>query len=175
MDSDVHAWAKLISCYRALGDEAAMRDAARSAVAQAELVLAHDPSNGAAMSFGARGYAAVGEDVRAREWMDRALLIDPENLEMRYNLACMLATELDDANGAMTLLDRFFRKAGALRVKVAERDPDLEGLRDDPRFERMLAAAKSRLGLPDLTGAAAVAELKAVGAAAPLRSSAQRQ
>ena len=43
------------------------------------------------MSFGAGGLAALGETDRAREWMERAMLIDPDNLNMRYNFACMLA------------------------------------------------------------------------------------
>jgi hypothetical protein len=33
-------------------------------------------------------------------------------------------------------------------VRHAEVDPDLEPLRDDPRYKEMLAAAKQRLGMP---------------------------
>ena len=46
------------------------------------------PSNGAAISFGVSALAALGERDRAMEWMERALLIDPDNLNMRYNFAC---------------------------------------------------------------------------------------
>ena len=151
MESDVHAWAQLVTCYLALGDEPAMKKAAETVVAQAEQILAHDPSNGAAMSFGARGYAALGDPERAREWMDRALLIDCDNLNMRYNLARMLAVHLDDKESALTLLERNFADAGVLDVTAAQSDPDLDGLRDDPRFQDMIERAKQRLGIKAAT------------------------
>jgi hypothetical protein len=36
----------------------------------------------------------------------------------------------------------------ATHIRHAEVDPDLETLRNDPRFNEMLLAAKKRLGLP---------------------------
>jgi adenylate cyclase len=49
MESDAQSWARLVTCYHALGDAPRMRKAAEIAVAQAEQVLAHDPSNGAVL------------------------------------------------------------------------------------------------------------------------------
>ena len=147
MDSDVQSWARLVTCYQALGDAPRMRKAAETAVAQSEQVLAHDPSNGAALSFGARGYAALGEIERAKEWMERAMLIDPDNLIMRYNLACMTAVHFDQKDLAISLLERNFANGGVLNVKAAEADPDLERLRDDRRFQAMLEGARKRLGM----------------------------
>ena len=37
--------------------------------------------------------------------MDRALLIDPDNLNMRYNFACALAKYLNDREGALNMLE----------------------------------------------------------------------
>ena len=147
MESDVQSWARLVTCYRALGDQARMRNAAEKTVAEAEQVLARDPSNGAAISFGARGYAALGEHERAREWMERAMLIDPDNLIMRYNLACMIAVQFEEKNAAIHLLERSFASWGVLNVKAAESDPDLEALRGDPKFQAMLERARKRLGM----------------------------
>ncbi len=147
MDSDVQSWARLVTCYQALGDGPRMRKAAETTVSQSEQVLAHDPSNGAALSFGARGYAALGEMERAKEWMDRALLIDPDNLIMRYNLACTIAVHFDEKDLAISLLERNFANGGVLNVKAAEADPDLERLRDDRRFQAMLESARKRLGM----------------------------
>ena len=148
MESDVQSWARLVTCYRALGDESRMRTAAETTVAQAEQVLARDPSNGAAMSFGARGYAALGQMERAKEWMDRAMLIDPDNLIMRYNLACMMGVHFgEEKNTAIHLLERNFANSGVLNVKAAEADPDLKSLRDEPNFQAMLDRARTRLGM----------------------------
>ena len=57
VEGDVHAWARLVTCYNALGERAAKKTAAEGTIAQAERVLAQDPSNGATMSFGALAYA----------------------------------------------------------------------------------------------------------------------
>ena len=149
MEADVHAWAMLVTCYHALGNKADERKAAEISVVQAEQVLAKDPGNGAAMSFGARGLAALGKVEQAKEWMGRAMLIDFDNLNMRYNFACMLAGELGDFDGALRLLQRNFSSISRYHLKVAECDPDLDGLREDSRFVAMIARARSRLGIGD--------------------------
>ena len=58
---------------------------------RAEKAVAQDRSNGNAMGVGVAALAALGEADRAKDWMRRALLIDPDNLMMRYNFACALA------------------------------------------------------------------------------------
>jgi adenylate cyclase len=155
MESDVHAWARLVTCYQSLGEGTAKKVAAESVIAQAEKVLAHDPSNGAAMSYGALGAAALGQADRARQWMDRAMLIDPDNMSMRYNFACMLASYLDDGAGALKLLDRHFTSAGTFQIAMSEADPDLDPLRHDGRFDAMLDRARKRLGITEVTAPAA--------------------
>jgi adenylate cyclase len=147
MVSDLHAWAMLAICYRHLGKENLAREAAENSVGLAEQVLAKDPSNGAAMSFGARGLAALGRVENAKEWMERAMLIDFDNLNMRFNFARMLASQLGDIDRALSLLQRNFSSITQYQLKVAESDPDLDPLRTDARFVNMVERAKSRLGV----------------------------
>ena len=151
MESDVHAWAMLVTCYRSLGYAERQKQAATKAVAEAEKILAQDPSNGAALSFGAGGFAALGQPDNAREWMERAMLIDAGNLDMRYNFACVLAAYLGDKDDALRLLERNFSTVGGYQIRIAETDPDLDSLRDDPRFQKILSRAKKRLGIADAT------------------------
>ena len=54
---------------------------------QDQTPLSRDPDNGAALAYGALSFAAIGNVSRAREWIDRALMLDPDNMYMRYNLA----------------------------------------------------------------------------------------
>ncbi len=49
--------------------------------------------NGSAMAAMFSCLLYLGEGDRAKEWAERAVLIDPDNLIMRYNLACDLAVE----------------------------------------------------------------------------------
>jgi adenylate cyclase len=146
MDSDFHGWGMLTTCYFGLGDKEAATESAKMTLKQVEEVLAQDPSNGAAISFGVSALAALGEQERAREWMERALLIDPDNLNMRYNFACALARDFGDRDAAIRMLDSSLsRIKGSLGN--AEFDPDLESIRDDPRFQKIIADAKRRLGI----------------------------
>ncbi|MEO8926293.1 MAG: TIR domain-containing protein [Caulobacteraceae bacterium] len=145
MDDDMGSPGMLISCYTALGEEPARWRVAQVALARAEKALSQDPTNGKAMGFGVNALAALGEGERAREWIDRALLIDPDNGSMRFNLACALAARLGDADGALGLFGPWSVKASSSLLAHAKADSDLDSLRDDPRFVAMLAAAEARL------------------------------
>jgi adenylate cyclase len=101
----------LISCYAALGDAEGARRSARTSLARAEAALVIDKSNGAAMGFGAIALAMLGETDRARDWIRRALLIDPDNETMSYNFACALSAHLRDIDGALQLLGPYFERA----------------------------------------------------------------
>jgi adenylate cyclase len=142
---DFGAAGMLITCYLALGDPEAARRSAKITLARAEKVLAHDPNNGSAMGHGSWALAALGEGERAKDWMGRALLIDPENMTMRYNCACALANNLNDKEAALEILGPAFEKMGTGLLNHAKIDPDLGAIRDDPRFKAMIAAAEARL------------------------------
>lgn len=145
MDDDYHDTGMLITCYQALGDPEGVRRAAEMTKERAEKAVAQDASNGAALGYGAVSLAVLGDPVRAREWIDRALMIDPENNTMRYNLACSLATYLKDTNAALELLGPYFERVSVSELKHCAADPDMDPLRGDPRFQQMAAAASARL------------------------------
>jgi adenylate cyclase len=145
MDTDFGSPTMLITCYTALGDPEGARRAAGLALARTEAVLAQDRGNGAAMAYGASALAVLGEADRARDWIQRALLVDPDNMGMRYNLACTLSMELHDTEAALEMLAPYFAMTGATMLEHARIDPDLDPLRDDPRFKAMVAEAEARL------------------------------
>jgi len=148
MDWDWHNAFMLITCYREIGEPEKFIRAAQMSVERSEKAMAKDPSNSTVLAGGASALAALGEDQRAKEWIDRALLLDPDNNIMRYNLACALATDLDDPDQAIDVLEPYFSTTlGVSHIRHAEVDPDLDVLRENPRFKQMLASAKERLGM----------------------------
>jgi adenylate cyclase len=147
METDFHAWVMLSTCYRALGDAKKLRKAAQMMVSESQKAIQQDPSNGAALGILAGGYAILGDEERTREWIGRALLIDPDNLNMRYNFACFLAGHLGDREGAINMLQSIMQRPDAIRqLKYAETDPDLDSIHDDPRFKKIMADARKRHG-----------------------------
>jgi len=159
METDFHAWAMLATCYSALGEQAKLREVAKRMVSESQKAVQQDPSNGAALGILAGGYAILGEVAKTREWIDRALLIDPDNLNMRYNFACILADALRDKEAALKMLESAISRSGAYQVMIADTDTDFDAIRDDPRFQKIIADAKKRHGMDQ--------NVKAVTAAQP--------
>jgi adenylate cyclase len=145
METDFNSPLMLMTCYRALGRMQDVQRTAHVALLRAEKTLAQDQNNGAALGAGVDALAAQGDEERAKDWINRALLIDPDNMNMRYNFACTLVTQMKNFDLALEMLAPVFAKWNVGFLKHAKADPDLDGIRDDPRFEAMLAAAEARV------------------------------
>jgi len=145
IENDYMTAGMVISCYNAIGNKEGARLAARRSLERAERIVAQDPDNGSAISFGVGALAALGEHERAREWMERAMLLDPDNINMRYNFACMLVTEMQDFDAALDMLELGFARMPVEALRWTKSDRDLDPIRDHPRFKAMLEAAEKRL------------------------------
>lgn len=108
--------------------------------------------------------AALGSLDRAREWIERCLLVDPDNLQMRYNLAWGLNKVFGDPEAAIEMLEQVMARAGPNIIRLAANDPNLDNLRADRRFQDMIEAAEARVGL------SSAGIIRAAAAEAPLRS-----
>jgi len=145
MESDVNTAMTLVSTYRALDDKAGMRRAAEMASKRADAVLALDRNNATVMAYSANALGALGEAERAKARMNRALLIDPDNLDMRYNFACALNAYLNEKQAALDMLEPLFAAITAYLLGYLKSDPDFESLHDEPRYQAMVIAAEARL------------------------------
>jgi adenylate cyclase len=148
MDTDFHSCLMLQTCYQGTGDEEATMNAARRTLERAEAALSKDPTNGAALSAGASSLIMLGDVERGRDWVERALLLDPENLLVRYNAACALTFRRADLEGALDLLEIYFERLESPgNIHHSEIDPDMDAVRDHPRFKAMMSRARKRLGM----------------------------
>ena len=149
METDLNSGSMLLTCYKAVRNSAAGLRVARVTLSRVEKMLSQDPNNATAMGYGALALGALGELERAKEWINRALLIDPDNMNARYNFACSLASlfKEPDVNAALELLGPVFETLAAGFLDHAKVDPDLDPLREDSRFRAMVAAAEARLAL----------------------------
>ena len=115
---------------------------------RSEAALAKDPANSAALAGAASSLVVLGNVKKAKEYVNRALLLDPDNVSVLYNVACALTVELHNPEEALDVLKLFFDRVQSPTIlKHSEADPDLDPVRDLPRYQEMFAAAKDRLGI----------------------------
>jgi adenylate cyclase len=146
VDADYWASGMLSHCYARLNDADGERRAAQRTLARTERIIAKDPNNGSAMGFAISALITLGDAERAKDLMNRALLLDPGNMNMRYNLACMMIVQLKDTETALDMLDPLFQsEISASLLTWSRSDGDLDPVRDHPRFVAMIAAAEARL------------------------------
>ncbi len=145
METDVNSAMMLVSSYRALGDIAGMRGAAEIALKRADAFLSHDQSNAGVIAYSANALGALGEGDRAKARMNRAMLIDPDNWNMRYNFACALSVYLKDTEATLKMVKSLLETATEPLLDYMKADPDFDHLHDDPRWQAMVATAEARL------------------------------
>ena len=73
----------------------------------------------------------------------RAVLFDPDNTRLHYNLGCAMAA-LGDADAACDLLDGVIDKVNASWLLWMGTDNSLDPIRDHPRFVALMAKASER-------------------------------
>jgi adenylate cyclase len=142
--ADFWALGMSITCYDTLGDKEGAMDAARRTLERVEKVIVAEPDHGVALGFGVAALAALGERDRAKEWANRAMLLDPENYNLMYNLGCGMV-RLGETDEALKMFEPVFRDAQVQSLNWWRIDADLDPIRDDPRFKAMLAKAEARL------------------------------
>jgi adenylate cyclase len=123
--------------YRSLGRDAEGEDAARKGIERAEQELNVHPENPRPAYLGASALITVGETDRAKEWLARALAIDPDDALTQYNAACIYA-RLGEAEAAFDLLEHFIPHANHENKAWIKHDSDFDPLRDHPRYQKIL-------------------------------------
>jgi adenylate cyclase len=144
IETDFWAIGMSISCHEAMGDNARAMEAARRTLGRVEKTIIAEPDHGVALGFGVMALATIREVDRAREWAARAMLLDPENYNLMYNLGCSMV-RLGETDEALKLLDPVFKAAQTQSLNWWKIDSDLDPIRNDPRFQAMLDQAEARL------------------------------
>jgi adenylate cyclase len=123
-----------------LGQVEEARKAARVGIERAENMLVLNPLDARALSLGSGALFDDGQKARAMEWSRRAIELRPDDVGSLLNGACLFAKSGQKAE-ALDLLERVFARGWGKRDWV-QHDPDYDILRDDPRFQRLLANLK---------------------------------
>ena len=124
-----------------LGRTEACERYGRLGIKRAEEAMRLHPENSRPLQLGAPNLARLGETERAKEWLERALFLDPEEPIVAYNAACTYA-QLGDIEAAFSALDKWVPNRGMEMELWLDTDADFDPLRDDPRFAALLEKLK---------------------------------
>jgi adenylate cyclase len=145
MESDYWASGMALACHTASHDAEGARQAALRTLARTEKIVAQEPNNGSAIGFFVTSLATLGEVDRATAAAKRAVLLDPDNQNLRYNLACSVIAILHRVDDGLDLLEKLFESITPDALNWAKNDSDFDSVRDHPRFVAMITAAERRL------------------------------
>jgi TolB-like protein/Flp pilus assembly protein TadD len=116
-------------------DDAPEAFAHAAQVARSHLEL--NPDHPRAATMAAVAFCRVGDEEEGLRWAERALVIDPDDAGVRYNVACLYAVA-GRTERALECMEEA-RARGFGNREWLEKDPDLDSLRGHPRFQELLA------------------------------------
>jgi adenylate cyclase len=74
---------------------------------------------------------------RSKEWLSRALAIDPDDILTQYNVACVYSL-MGDVEPAFDLLEHLLPHANHETKAWIKHDSDFDPLRSHPRYQKVL-------------------------------------
>jgi tetratricopeptide (TPR) repeat protein len=96
-----------------------------------------NPDDPRAATMRAVSLCRLGRTQEGHHWAERALEIDPEDASVCYNVACLFSLE-GKPDRAIQCLEKALEK-GFVNKEWFQKDPDLEPIREDPRFLALMA------------------------------------
>jgi serine/threonine protein kinase/Tfp pilus assembly protein PilF len=125
----------LASTLEGFGTPAEVEAARSEAMHLLEQHLEFNPDDARALNLGAIMAARVGETDRGLAWMQRSLASSPDDSNLLYNAACFYSVQ-GHADDAIRCLHQAMDNGWRAKDWLAN-DPDLDPIRDDPRFKEI--------------------------------------
>lgn len=133
---DYQAPTFLGAAYTGLGHKAKAIAAYTRSIEVAKQQLSVNPGDVRALYLGAVAWARIGRRKEALAWATKALALDSKDSAVLYNVACLYAL-LHRTEDALHCLRKVVRSGW--RKEWIKNDPDLDSLRDNAEFKRLLS------------------------------------
>ena len=130
-------WGNLADTYRYTGEEKKVRDAYVEAIRRAEKMFEVNPNDASLCGQLARYYAHVGNQKNALDNISRALKLEPKNVEV-LQMGVKVFELIDRRDLALKCLQDFITCGGNVQSEI-DKSPDLEKLREDPGYNKLVS------------------------------------
>jgi len=134
---DIQSIVLLGLCYRTVGLKDRAESTYRAALERGYRHLEMNPDDARALYLVAQSHVELGEKDRGLEWGRRARALGPDDPYVLYGIVCLF-TGLGESEEAAACFEQAVG-AGFRNRRWIEMDPDLEPIRDHPRYQAALA------------------------------------
>jgi len=140
--ADYRSPSQAAAAYIGLGQKDLAQTWLKEGLRRVEKAMKARPENVDTLAFGAVILVQLGEMERGSAWASRAALLNDGNLLVSYNLGCFysLIGKLDQA---LDCLEQIASGTPDVLAEWMKHDPDLDPLRDLPRFKSITARLQS--------------------------------
>ncbi len=137
---DFQAPTFLVAAYEDLGLEKEAREANARAVEVFKKHLELNPDDSRALVLGSFALLRSNDEETAVEWMERAISLDPEEISVLYNAAC-LYSRMGKVEEALNYFEEAI-DSGYSSKEWIENDSDFDPIRNHPRFKEIMKKLK---------------------------------
>jgi TolB-like protein/Flp pilus assembly protein TadD len=134
---DIQSIVLLGLCYRTVGLKGRAESTYRAALERGYRHLEMNPDDARALYLVAQSHVELGEKDKGLEWGRRARALGPDDPYVLYGIVCLF-TGLGESEEAAACFEQAVG-AGFRNRRWIEMDPDLEPIRDHPRYQAALA------------------------------------
>lgn len=124
--------------YTSLGQHDKSLEVTRLGIERVRAVLEIKPDDNRALNMGAFALLRLGEDDEARKWMVTSMKNSPMDSIIQYNGACFFSLA-GDTDQALDCLEHCLIKVGNISREWLEHDSDMDNIRHNPRYERIVS------------------------------------
>jgi len=133
---DFQASLFLVTAYRNVNLQTKIEKANQRALGVVRKHLDLNPDDARALYLGAGALITANEPEEAEQWMEKAVSIDPHEIAVLYNAACIYS-ELGKVEVALEYFEKTIESGYASREWI-DNDSDLDPIRNQPRFQKAL-------------------------------------
>lgn len=130
----------LTSSYKDLNMETEMLEANKQTLQVLKNHIDFNPDDARALYLGAGALIKANEPEEALEWIEKAVLINPNEISVLYNATCIYSL-LGKIDLALEYFDKAI-EAGFASRNWLDNDTDLDNIRNLPRFQTILMKMK---------------------------------